>query len=298
MTKSIIKTKTPVITAIIGALFLISGIIFFLISRNQENLVIYKEMVGDIPPSLVEKIKINSWPVTTLILDNSVPPNKITTDSFTINMPDFLAFLKKLNYVNEGFYLYPAYNDTKKKIEFIVGATKQISASGEKYFLLKTDCNLSGEFVNFVKDVDVIDYYKKYHTKTSITGIDDDNADNPDPNLGKYNLPSRFYSTYDLIAFLRRNEIEYDNANPVIYNKYRVEITGGIITEDISTAIYKYHLDCNLPSNCITNGDCLKGFTCILKILEQDALGNWHYVGSALEIGKPCPPKCGDLIWK
>ena len=97
---------------------------------------------------------------------------------------------------------------------------------------------------------------------------------------------SRFYSKNELIEMLTKRNILVYELDPEKYKNWSISIEGAALLDD-DVAYLKQNMPTQIPDPY--DWDYHKGFTIILRVK-----GVLSYHGAAYEIGKPCPPRCGD----
>jgi hypothetical protein len=101
---------------------------------------------------------------------------------------------------------------------------------------------------------------------------------------------SRFYTYEELDTLINQNVPSKD------YQNYFIQIEWGMVSDDLKTVFFE---------RCkVDNADQHYGFTVLFHIKDQD--GNplidtiqpyqaGRYQKTYLEVGSPCPPRCGDI---
>lgn len=209
-----------------------------------------------------------------------VASNSISIEAYSINLASFLALFESIP-SNYGIRIFPAYENSK--IIFILSFEPEIASGSYTYYKINGNLN-DLTSINFEEANELFD---QFHDNVKINL----------PNVQSYlnHDPSRFYGKNEIIAILYNLGINYHNSDD--YENFKIVIAGGAIGDRELSTIKDFYSD-EIPVGCDSDGYCELGFTCVMSIKERKLFGAlWTQLGNSFEIGKPCPPKCGSLVW-
>lgn len=202
---------------------------------------------------------------------------KVLTDQVEIDMLDFIEVVQVLK-DDEGLVFWPAMeNKESKNITYTMAAIRESDGGlvGDLFFLLNENLSsygeLDGKKVNKTKDF-YNNYYNTYNSQLEYAAA------------GK--MASRYYSKPELVEMLFERNVDAYDDNLVQYKWYNLNLEGTILrSEDVE------YISSRLPSQKPSpwEWEYHIGFTVVLRVEKGG-----EFIGTAYEIGKPCPPRCSN----
>ncbi len=251
-------------------LLLVLSIIFYIyLTRNGYSLT------ADISEDFYKKIK-KSGDGNSSVFQFKGSQHKLTTKEIKIDLFDFVELLKSMKN-DEGLLFRPGIaSETSDEIIYTMMISKDDTISTIFYHMYLLDENLTaqGELKKKYINYDPI-YYQNYNY--FVTSVE-------------HNAPgkkaSRFYSKNELIEMLTRRNILVYELDSEKYRNWSISIEGAALLDD-DVSYLKQNMPTQIPYPY--DWDYHIGFTIIFRVK-----GVLSYHGAAYEIGKPCPPRCGD----
>jgi hypothetical protein len=224
--------------------------------------------------------------------------SKPSIDSSLINLNDFIAYADDASY--DGIRIYPGFDLQQKRIIMILCKAKQNSAEETDYIALLQNYTDPGSVYNDIITKDAAGIYlKNYLYSINLFSYRQYPADTAIADIIKY---SRFYHKDELTDYLNDNIPE--ESPP--YNDYKMNLEIGYISYELALLFKeRFTRDTFLVNE-------VQGVTNIMCIVDPqnerliDRAANYkptpptdphnhNYYRLYLEVGVPCPPKCGSL---
>lgn len=263
---------------LIICLLIIGGIGGYWLNKTSNRNPCEEAVLGKpLPNDLTERLKDNSIGNTSkfkLISDDT----QIDAKSFSINMYDWILFINQFNVNTDSIQFYPAVKTGTDMCYLMTVINNSDFTILERYYYVLSKDVAVGEFKNIEKvQFDVANSYFKHYRDTFVS-LEYDKSN-------KYR-PVRTYSIKEIKSFMRLNGVKSNQADLSEYKNWKLTIFGSMIDDYIAGEIETYWPD-ELAE--ISKFDQI-GFTVVLNV--EDKYGR---EGTAFEIGKPCPPRCGEL---
>lgn len=252
-------------------LLLIISISFYIyLIRNGYSL-----LGGDISEDFFKKIK-KSGDGSTSVFELIDDGKKLSTKEIRIDLVDFVELIKNME-DDKGLLFRPGIVSAESdEIIYTMMVSKDDTTRNvfDNMYLLDENLTDKNDLENKCVKYDPR-YYQNYNLY--VTSVE---------FIAPGKKASRFYSKNELIEMLTKRNILVYELDPEKYKNWSISIEGAALLDD-DVAYLKQNMPTQIPDPY--DWDYHKGFTIILRVK-----GVLSYHGAAYEIGKPCPPRCGD----
>lgn len=269
----------PTVILLLIIAFLIATILFLLKrGKISEPKSLHEGFDIEIPGD-IERQLYDTGKKRFMLADDSL----VETNERVLNLYDLVGLLNS-DALIEGFYIYPAiYTANVYQIDYILAVEfKTGNGYTYKYYSLNTNLSTSGMLAG--AKIDKMQANKAFeYYKTIIKSVE--HVDFTDYKT----RPSRFYGKAEFYGYLRRMSLKPLSADISELINYTVIIKGAAIDSSIADQINLYFKN-EIPVGYTQTVHI--GFTAYLYVKKYDVR-----TGMAFEIGRPCPPRCGELSY-
>ncbi|MBP9083694.1 MAG: hypothetical protein KBH11_11510 [Bacteroidia bacterium] len=200
-----------------------------------------------------------------------------------INIQVFLTYINNINPGTEGVRFYPGFENDTLILSMCHDKCKTVDFQAQVWSTLSNNLYLNPNSVLSTKDQAKAKLYKdNYDKNIYINGL---------PQLpGDRTRTSRFYT------FAELEKLITDNVSAAQYSSHFIQIEWGMVYDNMTSI---------LNGRCpVDNPNQHYGFTVLFHIKDED--GNPmintnqeyeanQYSRTYLEVGSPCPPRCGII---